>query len=133
MTGDLECCCLSAHLPAETGGGVGPRDGVQACSSLSPEGSIWDLVREAGLSGLLSGHTHLKTFFRVLWCEQRIGPFSAPGTDAPASATATGAGWGLHCLATPCLLPRALVLTKPNPALTLLPLQGPDAWWFEKG
>lgn len=59
---------------------MGPRDGVQACSSLSPEGSIWDLVREAGVSGLLSGHTYLKTFFRVLWCEQRIGPCSAPGT-----------------------------------------------------
>lgn len=61
---------------------MGPRDGVQACSSLSPEGSIWDLVREAGVSGLLSGHTYLKTFFRVLWCEQRIGPCSASGTDA---------------------------------------------------
>lgn len=43
---------------------MGPRDGVQACSSLSPEGSIWDLVREAGVSGLLSGHTYLKMFFR---------------------------------------------------------------------
>lgn len=49
------------------------------------------------------------------WCSQ----------EAPASAT--GAGWGLFCLATPCLLPRALVLTKTNPTLTLLVFHGSEA------